>query len=104
MDENLKPVFDEVYKTQIEPYLEDIEKRRVKMLEEFKEKAIAYFSIAVIIVFVLPIDGSIKAFILFFVFPLKQMGNSIAGQYGQSIFQNRQKISFSVHGRGVLVY
>ena len=70
MDENLKPVFDVVYKTQIEPYLEDIEKRRVKILEEFKEKAIAYFSIAVIIVFVLPIDGSIKAFILFCVFPL----------------------------------
>ena len=40
----------------------------------------------------------------FFIFPLKQAENSIAGQNGQIIFQNRQKISFSAHVRGLLDY
>ena len=42
MDENLKPVFEEVYKTQIKPYLEDIEITRLKLVAKFKKESTFY--------------------------------------------------------------
>ena len=64
MDENLKPVFDEVYKTQIKPYLEDIEISRLKMAAKFKEKATAYCAIAIAVILFLPFGAEYKGYIL----------------------------------------
>ena len=64
MEENRKSAFDEVYKTQIEPYLEDIEKTRVKMAADFKDKMTTYSAIAFVVALFLPIDIFQKIFIL----------------------------------------